>query len=91
MVNPRFRRSEDVRASFSEDGLVLLDLTGGLVLASNVVGGRIWALLEHEPTAFDLARQLADEFGAPYDRVCSDVANFLDALRQRGLLNEVIS
>src|SRR5207247_3060676 len=38
----RFRASPAVRASVSTDGLVLLDVEGGLVLASNPVGARIW-------------------------------------------------
>ena len=58
--NP-LRPAPTVRASISDDGLVLLDLAGGLVLSSNVVGGRIWQLIEQRRTPEEIARQLAVE------------------------------
>ncbi len=44
----RFHVSQHVRASISGDGLVLLDVQGGFVLASNPIGARIciWAVDE---------------------------------------------
>jgi len=88
MHQPRFRPSSAVRASISADGLVLLDVNGGLVLASNSIGARIWQLLDEQRTAIDIARHLADEYGVSVDRAAEDVAAFLDALAERGLVTE---
>lgn len=88
MHDRRFHRSPAVRASISDDGLVLLDLAGGLVLSSNVVGGRIWQLLEQERTPAEIARQLAAEYGVPDDRTDADVVSFVAALLARGVVTE---
>ena len=85
--NP-LRPSPAVRASISDDGLVLLDLAGGLVLSSNTVGSRIWQLIEQQRTPGDIARQLTVEYGVPADRATSDVDSFVAALFERGLITE---
>jgi hypothetical protein len=81
----RFRISPAVRASASADGLVLLDVHGGLVLSSNLVGARIWELAtSHDAAA--IARMLALEYDIPFERARRDVDAFLHALQARGLL-----
>lgn len=75
-----------MKASISGDGLVLLDVRGGLVLSSNVVGARIWQLLEQRHPRADIARRLADEYAIPLDRAERDVAGFVAALVARGLV-----
>jgi hypothetical protein len=82
----RFRPSLAVTASISDDGLVLLDMKGGLVLASNVIGARIWQLLEERRSRADIARQLAGEYAIAIDRAERDVAAFVAALMARGLV-----
>ena len=86
MHDTRFRPSPTVRASISSDGLVLLDLDGGLVLSSNVVGGRIWQLIEQQRTPHEIARQLAAEYSIADDHARQDVAAFVAALAARGLV-----
>ena len=85
--NP-LRPAPTVRASISDDGLVLLDLAGGLVLSSNVVGGRIWHLIEQRRTPEEIARQLAVEYGIPERRADTDVSSFVATLLARGLVHE---
>lgn len=80
------RTSPAVRASVSTDGLVLLDVRGGVVLASNPVGARIWQLVEHGRSASQIAWQLAENYGVGVERVRRDVDLFLAALIARGLL-----
>jgi coenzyme PQQ synthesis protein D (PqqD) len=80
------RISPTARASFSADGLVLLDVDCGLVLASNPVGARIWQLIEQRCAAADIARRLADEYAIPIERARIDVDAFVDALVARGLV-----
>jgi len=84
----RFRASPAVRASVSTDGLVLLDVQGGLVLASNPVGARIWQLIEQQHTRSEIARQLVEDYDIPADRADRDVVASVAALAARGLVTE---
>jgi hypothetical protein len=86
MDHERLRPSAAVKASISGDGLVLLDVDGGLVLAANAVGARIWQLIEQDRTAAEIARRLADDYAVPLARAQDDVAAFIAALRARGLV-----
>ncbi len=86
MDGTRVRPSLVVKASASEDGLILLDVDGGLVLASNAVGARIWQLIEQQRTQDDIARQLAEEFAIGVDRASQDVRAFVADLVDRGLV-----
>jgi hypothetical protein len=84
----RYRVSPTVRASVSVDGLVLLDIQGGLVLASNAIGARIWTLIEQTCNRREIARQLTDDYGVPLARAQGDVDAFIAALIARGLVAE---
>jgi coenzyme PQQ synthesis protein D (PqqD) len=84
----QLRPSPAVRASLSEDGLVLLDIDGGFVLTSNQVGARIWQLVDERRTLPDIARQVSADYGVPLDRAQQDVENFVAALLARGLVTE---
>jgi hypothetical protein len=88
MNEDRACTSPAVRASISDDGLVLLDLQGGLVLASNQVGARIWELLEQQRTPVEIAHQLVEECDVPLERVHHDVMAFVSALSKRGFVIE---
>ena len=82
----RFHPSPAVKASISSDGLVLLDVEGGVVLASNPVGARIWQLLAERRSRTEVAHQLAGEYAIALDRAERDVATFVAALMARGLV-----
>jgi hypothetical protein len=87
-MESRFRVSPAVRASLSSDGLVLLDVQGGLILASNSVGARIWQFLEQPRTHAEIAQQLVDCYGIAHERAGTDAAAFVGALASRGLVVE---
>ena len=82
----RVAPSPAVKASISSDGLVLLDMSGGLVLSSNNVGARIWQLIEERQAQADIVKRLAGEYAIPIDRAERDVATFVAALMARGLV-----
>jgi hypothetical protein len=84
------RPSPSVRASISDDGLVLLDIDGGVVLSSNGVGARIWKLVEEQRTLANIARQLCADYDVPFDRAHDDVTRFVSALVARGVIDEEI-
>ena len=86
MDHERFRPSPGARASISGDGLILLDVDEGLVLTSNVVGARIWQLIEQDRTTTEIVRQIVDDYDVPIDRARRDVAMFVAALMSRGLV-----
>ncbi|MCU1384450.1 MAG: hypothetical protein JWL71_3147 [Acidobacteria bacterium] len=81
-----FQISPAVRASISGDGLVLLDVHGGIVLASNPIGARIWQLLESRLDCLEIARRLACDYGVSIERTQRDVGAFVTALEARGLV-----
>jgi hypothetical protein len=83
-----FRPSTHVRASFSEDGLVLLDVDRGVVLAANAVGARIWQLIELRHTSTDIADRIASDYGVPAPRAAADVSAFIASLLARELVVE---
>ena len=82
----RVRVSPLVRGSVSDDGLVLLDVRGGVVLASNAVGARIWRLIEDQRALGEIAGCIAVEFDVPLDRAARDVDAFVTALCARGVV-----
>jgi len=86
MEQERFRPSLAVRASISGDGLILLDVDGGMVLSSNAVGARIWQLIGQQQTTGEIARQLAVDYVVPVDRALRDVQTFVADLMARGLV-----
>jgi hypothetical protein len=86
MDQDRLHPTPAVRASISSDGLVLLDLRGGAVLAANTIGARIWQLIEHGHGRREIAQQLADAYDIPLPRARHDVDAFVSSLVARGLL-----
>jgi hypothetical protein len=85
-AHAHFHIADTVRASISNDGLVLLDVHGGVVLASNPVGARIWQLIESRLDGAEMASRLAREYDVSVERAQHDVAAFLTALEARGLV-----
>jgi hypothetical protein len=83
-----FHAAPNVRASISDDGLVILDVHNAVLLASNETGARIWRLLEERRTPYDIARQFADDYALPPEQARSDVDAFIAALVARRLIVE---
>jgi hypothetical protein len=86
ILDTRLQPSTTVRASITHDGLVLLDVDGGLVLTANVVGARIWQLIEEQLRTSDIASRIAAEYEITHERAATDVAAFVASLAARGLL-----
>jgi len=86
VAEPRFHTAAAVRSSMSHDGLVLLDVRGGVVFAANAIGARIWQLLEQNRTLSDIARQLAEEHAIPIERAHADASAFVASLAERQLI-----
>ena len=65
--------------------LVLLDCRGHRLLGLNPTAARAWELLDGHRSVAEIARAIADEFGAPEAAVGSDVVAFARTLVGRGL------
>jgi hypothetical protein len=81
--------SPDVRATYSEDGAVLLDISKGMCYGLNPVGARIWVTIESSPSGITLdgiVGALATHYGIPYQQLKADTERCLDKLRQSGLI-----
>jgi hypothetical protein len=76
----------DVRASFHENGIALLDLTTGKVFLSNETGSRIWRGLVAGLTPEAIGEDLGREFGVGFEIASRDTSSFLAELERRGLL-----
>ena len=55
----------------------------------NPVGSRIWELLRSPTTADRIAEIVAGEFAVSPQNAAGDVAEFLDSLHTRGLIQEL--
>src|SRR4051812_24676517 len=65
----------------------VMDLESIYVL--NPVASRIWELLGSPTTARHIADVVAGEFAVAENDAAADVAEFLDALRTRGLIEDL--
>jgi coenzyme PQQ synthesis protein D (PqqD) len=80
--------SPDVRATYSEDGAVLLHISRGLCYSLNPVAARIFAAVEGSPqgTSVDgIVTALETHFTVPRQVLLTDSAQCLEQFEQMGL------
>jgi hypothetical protein len=83
------KTASHVRANVTADGVVLLDVEKGSIYSSNVVGARIWQLIQEGCSEAEVVSRIVDEFGAPRSTVQADVSEFIASLRERALVTAV--
>jgi hypothetical protein len=86
----RWSVSQDVRATYSEDGAVLLDIRKGLCYSLNPVAARVWVTLETSAdgiTMNGIVSALDTECQVPLEELEGDTAELLDKLRHMGLVH----
>jgi hypothetical protein len=66
--------------------IVALDEEAAVYLAANETGALLWRALVEGASRESLAEALAREYGIPLERAQADTDAFLDALRDRALL-----
>ena len=89
MKNERIRQNHNIAWRDLEGESVLIDPTSGTVFVLNEVGSRIWKLLESPTTANELEQKVAADHDHPAELVRKDVAEFLDTLSHRRLIESV--
>ena len=72
-----------------EGEIVALDVPGSSYLAVNATGAALWPLLESGSTTQELAATLTSRYGISDEQSAHDVADFLQVLRGRGLLEDI--
>lgn len=81
--------SSDVRATYSEDGAVLLDIRKGLCYSLDPVAARVWVTMESSQTGLDL-QGLVDVMETHYkvsrEQLEDDIAEYLSKLERMGLV-----
>lgn len=83
------QRNNDNPAAYLGAILLMMSVAKGQYFSLNEVGTRIWELMQHPTTQADLVQHLVTEYEVPSDVCAAEVAVFVDALRQRDLLNDV--
>ncbi len=81
--------SPGVRATYSEDGAVLLDINKGLCYGLNPVAARIWVTIETSQagiTLDDIVGALETHFEVARNKLGHDTARYLSRLEQMGLV-----
>ncbi len=88
--NVRWGISADVRATYTDEGAVLLDIEKGLCYSLNTVAARIWVTIESSEEGLTLeavVRTLQAQFKVSRQELESDTAECLDKLQRMGLLH----
>lgn len=76
-----------VRAVFSQDGAVLMEIKQGMMYTSNPVGGRILELLSQGISGESVSEMISRECNVEEERVRRDVERFVEQLRSYGLID----
>jgi O-methyltransferase len=80
-------RSETV-SQRSDTGLVVVDLRTYRYLEFDEVGASMWEALRATPDIAAAAARLAGEYEAPADEIAADLAEFIEGLREAGLVDD---
>jgi len=67
---------------------VLLDESDNRLHRLNATAALLWACFDGTTTVRQIATEVSEEFGLPYDTVLADVLAVADDLREQGLLRE---
>jgi hypothetical protein len=82
-------RVPGVTAAPVGDDLVILNLARDDYVALDVIGRRVWELVEEPRTVADVCASLRSEFEDPAQRIEADVLDFLNELSSEGLVRVV--
>ena len=72
--------SDDVRATHSPDGAILLNIRHGQMFRLNLVGSRILELLKQGHSEEEIATEVSQQFAVARDVVVTDLREFLAQL-----------
>ncbi len=82
--------SAHVRATYTADGAVLLDINKGICYSLDAVASRLWVTIETTPTGITLkgiVGAVETHFKVSQQELESDTAEWLDKLQRMGLVH----
>jgi hypothetical protein len=79
--------ADTIRRVASADGGAVLDLRRGILFRLNPLGARVMDLLEHGDSPERIAARLSTEFQVSLSEVQSDVGDFIESLKARGVID----
>jgi len=82
----KVRRSPSLVSANVNDDLVILSISRGKYYGTQVVGKRVWALLEQPMTVGDISEQLLGQFEVDRQTCEREVRAFVDQLLAEGLV-----
>jgi hypothetical protein len=81
-----YRVSDTVRSTHSQDGAIVLDIRQGQMFKLNFVGSRILELLKRGATEPAIVDEISRDFDVSRDLAESDVREFINTLKEQGLV-----
>jgi hypothetical protein len=81
-----FTISESIRCTPTEDGCIVLDTRHGQILSLNVVGSRIFGLVQRGFNQAQIADEISRDFQMSLQIVRADVFDFLANLQKHKIL-----
>ncbi|MEA2427976.1 MAG: hypothetical protein QOF37_1604 [Thermoleophilaceae bacterium] len=79
-------RAEQIEWRVAEGEVVVLDLNDSSYFAVNKTGAELWPHLAEGSTREELIARITDRFAVDQATASRDVDEFLDSVRERGLL-----
>lgn len=83
----RITRAPNLMSTQIDDEIVILNMATDNYIALDVIGLRIWELLEAPCTLDEICKQLEQEFSGDPEQIRADVLAFLDELQTEEMLN----
>lgn len=87
MMQRSFRANEAVVAAELDNEMVLLNVESGIYFGLDELGTRVWSMLVDGQNDEGIIQQLLDEYDVERDRLATDVADFLESLHAKGLID----
>jgi len=88
--NVKWAVSSHVRATYTADGAVLLDINKGICYSLDAVASRLWVTIETSSTGITLegiVGALETDFEVPRQELEGDTAEWLNKLQRMGLVH----
>ena len=80
------RRRSSLLSSTVDDDLVLFSAEQGKYYGTQLVGHRIWSLLEHEASVTSICERLVEEFAVDSTTCERETSQFIQRLAEEGLV-----
>ena len=79
--------SDEVRATYSRDGAIILDVSRGQMFRLNLTGSRIFELLEQGHSEEEIADRISQQFTVKPELAMADLRHLLKQLEEHRLVD----